>query len=264
MTPLAVSACHREYTTVARTKVSKKRKWRGPLGNISTLPPPMAMSDATWMPEGTTSQTSSVRRACNDAEWWVLHCPAASLLATPVFPEGAGASTLAAPHRRRDLRTAIEKELGVRGCVDCVGSAVHLLDSCTVKDSFHAKDYYREGQTKPYQTLRWATVGGKTVKNYNVIARQLGDVWQARNPMVVSLPEGAPAGHEPMEEGLPHTPHPPGDPSAEAGEVLPWQTLAELKVKIVGLRANVDVLRAPLAAAEAELASACQEVLKYF
>lgn len=80
--------------------------------------------------------------------------------------------------------------------------ATELLESCNIKQSFLAKDYYRgvavqltglcmlqvgnnmmlavaDGSAKPYQTLRWATVEGKTVKNYKLIARHLCDKWQA-------------------------------------------------------------------------------------
>ena len=41
---------------------------------------------------------------------------------------------------------------------------------------------------RPYQTLRWATVEGKTLKNYTLIARHLCDRWQ-QGPQGIGQPD---------------------------------------------------------------------------
>ena len=47
-------------------------------------------------------------------------------------------------------------------------------------------DEYRpndaDGNPKPHQSLRWATVEGKRLKNYSLIARHLCDRWQGAAP----------------------------------------------------------------------------------
>ena len=38
-----------------------------------------------------------------------------------------------------------------------------------------------DGCSRPYQSLRWATVAGKQLKNYKLIAQHLCDQWQSEN-----------------------------------------------------------------------------------
>ena len=126
---------------------------------------------------------------------------------------------------RKDLRAATERELGIRGCVECSASAADLLSRHNVKQLFRVKEYHRGanclpqvtlrlalhlslqpcmppisrskglpaavGDPKPYRILRFATFGRKTVKNYKEIARHLCDLWQPGDQMDLQQLEGA-------------------------------------------------------------------------
>ena len=51
-----------------------------------------------------------------------------------------------------------------------------------------------DGIARPYQSLRWATVAGKTLKNYKLIARHLCDRWQASQAQEGSTGQALAAG----------------------------------------------------------------------
>ena len=60
-------------------------------------------------------------------------------------------------------------------CVHCCSPAGIL----TYARSAEATRVPADGVARPYQSLRWATVAGETLKNYKLIARRLCDRWQA-------------------------------------------------------------------------------------
>eukprot|EP00891_Asterochloris_glomerata_P001128 jgi/Astpho2/1128/fgenesh1_pg.00020_%23_24_t len=89
--------------------------------------------------------------------------------------------------------------------------APELLARYSIKQSLRVKDYYRDGVARPYQSLRWATVAGETLKNYKLIARRLCDRWQADLHQEGSTGQ---SGHEPSEGGAQTQ---EGQPGAGAG-----------------------------------------------